>query len=192
MPEAAGQRAAEVGQDVGEQIGGDHHLERLRPQHEARRHRVDQPLLGLDARVLGATRRNTSSQSIMPYCWAFDLVTLVTFLRLRVSARSKAKRMIRSQPSSVKRPAWMAISLPGPRPAQIAPADAGVLALAVLAHHHPVHVLGASRCAAGSATPGSSRTGRMLAYWSKPWQIASRRPHRLMWSGTPGQPTAPK
>jgi hypothetical protein len=36
------------------------------------------------------------------------------------------------------------------------------------------------------------RVGRTLAYWSNPWQIGSRRPHRLTWSGTSGAPTAPK
>ncbi len=44
----------------------------------------------------------------------------------------------------------------------------------------------------GLGTPGSSRTGRTQAYWSNPWQMASRSPQRLMWSGTSGQPTAPK
>ena len=71
----------------------------------------------------------------------------------------------------------MATRLPGPRAARLRPPMPGVLALAVLAHHDPVHRLGvASR--SGLGTPGSRRTGRMLAYWSKPWQMASRRPHR--------------
>src|SRR5487761_741391 len=38
----------------------------------------------------------------MPYCWALLLVTLQTLRRARVRARSKAKRMMRSQPTSVK------------------------------------------------------------------------------------------
>ena len=41
-------------------------------------------------------------------------------------------------------------------------------------------------------TPGSTRAGRTLAYWSKPWQIGRRRPQSDTWSGTSGAPTAPK
>ena len=44
----------------------------------------------------------------------------------------------------------------------------------------------------GLVIPGSTRAGRTLAYWSNGWQIASLRPQRLMWSGTSGEPTAPK
>ena len=31
--------------------------------------------------------------------------------------------------------------------------------------------------ASGLVTPGSTRAGRTFAYWSKPWQIGSRKPH---------------
>ena len=83
MPRLPAEGAAEVGEDVAEEIGADDDLERLRPQHEARRHRVDQPLLGLDVRVVARRRgAKTSSQRTMPYCWALLLVTLVTFRRL--------------------------------------------------------------------------------------------------------------
>ena len=44
----------------------------------------------------------------------------------------------------------------------------------------------------GLVIPGSTRAGRTLAYWSKPWQIGRRRPHSDTWSGTFGAPTAPK
>ena len=44
----------------------------------------------------------------------------------------------------------------------------------------------------GLVIPGRMRVGRTLAYWSSGWQIASRRPHSVMWSGTSGAPTAPK
>jgi len=40
--------------------------------------------------------------------------------------------------------------------------------------------------------PGRTREGLTLAYWSKPWQIGSRRPQSETWSGTSGAPTAPK
>ena len=39
--------------------------------------------------------------------------------------------------------------------------------------------------------PGSTRVGRTLAYWSNGWQIASRSPHSVMWSGTSGAPAEP-
>jgi hypothetical protein len=39
--------------------------------------------------------------------------------------------------------------------------------------------------------PGRMRVGRTLAYWSKPWQIFSRRPHSVMWSGIFGSPAEP-
>ena len=41
-----------------------------------------------------------------------------------------------------------------------------------------------SPLASGLFTPGSTRAGRTLAYWSKPWQIGRRRPQSEMWSGT--------
>ena len=44
----------------------------------------------------------------------------------------------------------------------------------------------------GDLMPGSTRAGRTLAYWSKPWQIGRRKPQSETWSGTSGAPTAPK
>ena len=44
----------------------------------------------------------------------------------------------------------------------------------------------------GLVIPGRMRVGRTLAYWSSGWQMASRSPHKVMWSGTSGAPTAPK
>ena len=43
----------------------------------------------------------------------------------------------------------------------------------------------------GLTMPGRTRVGRTLAYWSSGWQMASRRPHRVMWSGTSGTPADP-
>ena len=127
----------------------------------------------------------------MPYCWALDLVTLDTFFTVRVRARSNAKRMMRSQPFSVNSAVCRATSLPGPRPLQVASAQAGVFAFAVLPDDDPVQSV-SSALRSGRRTPGRNFTGRMLAHWSKFWVMFSRRPHRLMWSGTLGQPTAPK
>ncbi len=127
----------------------------------------------------------------MPYCWALDLVTEETFLRGRVRARSNANRMIRSQPFSVNRAVCRATSLPGPRPARLRPPKPAYSpSLFSRTTTQSSSVWSALR--SGETTPGWKCTGRTLAHWSKFWQIRSRRPHRLMWSGTVGQPTAPK
>ena len=44
----------------------------------------------------------------------------------------------------------------------------------------------------GLFRPGSNRTGRRLTYWLKARRIGMSRPHSETWSGTPGQPTAPR
>ena len=43
----------------------------------------------------------------------------------------------------------------------------------------------------GLVMPGRMRVGRTLAYWSNGWQMASRKPHSVMWSGTSGAPAEP-
>ena len=86
---AAGEGAAEIGEDVAEEVGGDDHIERFRPEHEAGSHRVDEPVSVSTSGYSAATRAKTSFQSVIAYCWALSLVTLVT-LRRRVRARSKA------------------------------------------------------------------------------------------------------
>ena len=49
------------------------------------------------------------------------------------------------------------------------------------------------RPASGDGTPGISRTGRRLTYWSNSRRNRISEPHSEMWSGTlAGQPTAPK
>ena len=48
----AGERRAEVGEDVAEQVGADHHVEPVRVAHEMRRQDVDVILVRLDVRVL--------------------------------------------------------------------------------------------------------------------------------------------
>ena len=49
------------------------------------------------------------------------------------------------------------------------------------------------RLASGQATPGISRTGRKLTYWSNSRRNSTSEPHSETWSGTlEGQPTAPK
>ena len=127
----------------------------------------------------------------MPYCWALDLVTEETFFTVRVRARSKAKRMMRSQPFSVNSAVCRATSLPGPRPLRFRPPrPAYSPSLFSRTTTQSSSVLSALR--SGDWTPGRNFTGRMLAHWSKFWVMFRRRPQRLMWSGTFSQPTAPK
>src|SRR5260370_251619 len=48
------------------------------------------------------------------------------------------------------------------------------------------------RLASGDGTPSNRRTGRRFTYSSKSRRIGISRPHSETWSGTPGQPTAPR
>ncbi len=50
--EAAGKCRCQVGQDVGVQVGRDHHVQRMGLQHHARRHGVDQFAVNLDVRIV--------------------------------------------------------------------------------------------------------------------------------------------
>ena len=126
----------------------------------------------------------------MAWRWAFDLVTTVSSLRGRERGEREGEAEDaldagaghdRDVGRDLDRQAAMR-----------APADAGILALGILAHDHPVELRAAHLAQRAYVIPGSTRAGRTLAYWSNGWQIASRRPQRLMWSGTSGEPTAPK
>ena len=99
--------------------------------------------------------------------------------------------MIRSQPTSVNRAVSSATSPPWPRALRLRPPmPAYSPSLFSRTTTQLVPVSAGSR--SGPRTPGRKVTGRTLAHRSRPWQMASRRPHRLTWSGTLGQPTAPK
>ena len=127
----------------------------------------------------------------MPYCWALDLVTLDTFFTVRVRARSNAKRMIRSQPLSVNNAVCSATSLPGPRALRLRP-PRPAYSPSLFSRTTTQSSSVSSALRSGETTPGKNFTGRMLAHWSKFWVMFSRRPHSETWSGTVGQPTAPK
>ena len=79
-----------------------------------------------------------SSQNTMPWRCALDLVTTVRCFAGAAVATSKANRMIRSTPRRVKIAISVATSSGRPRCA--AAALAGIFALAVLPHDHPVEV----------------------------------------------------
>ncbi len=124
----------------------------------------------------------------MPCRWAFDLVTMVSSLRGRERASLKAKRMMRATPARVNidtsvaassgRPLWTRPPTPAYSPSEfsrtITQSSSGPVTLR-----------------SGLVMPGRMRVGRTLAYWSNGWQMASRRPHSVMWSGTSGAPAEP-
>ena len=53
MPDRAGERRREIGQNVGVQVGGDDGVEARRLQHHAGRHRVDQHLVARYVGIFG-------------------------------------------------------------------------------------------------------------------------------------------
>ena len=99
----------------------------------------------------------------MPYCCAFDLVTLVTLWR-----RAGQRQVEREADDPLAAFFGEQAGLDGDGFAraaggEIAAADAGVLALGVLAHDDPVQCRRVG-LASGLGTPGRKRTGRTLAY----------------------------
>ena len=87
-----------------------------------------------------ATSAAISSHITMPWRWALDLVTTVSSLRGRERASSKAKRMMRVTPAAGEN-GHLGGDLLG-KASMGAPALPGILALGILAHDHPVQVLG--------------------------------------------------
>ena len=125
----------------------------------------------------------------MPCFCALDLVTTVSNLRGRDAAISKAVFMIRVTPARVKMAVSVAISSGWPRWARppwpaYSPSE--------FSRTITQSISPGFTARSGLVRPGSTRVGRILAYWSKPWQMRSRRPQRVMSSGTCWSPTAPK
>ncbi len=122
----------------------------------------------------------------MPWRIAFDLVTSVRRFLGRRRAVSKAWRWMRSTPArvntavsvptSIGRPRWARPPWPAYSPSEFSRMMTQSIA---------------SAPASGLRTPGSSRVGRTLAYWSKPCAIGRRRPQSEMSSGTSWLPTEP-
>ncbi len=136
-----------------------------------------------------ATSAAISSHSTMPCRWALDLVTTVNSLRGRERASAKANRMMRATPARVKIETSVATSSGRPR-CERPPCPA-------YSPSEFSRTITQSRCLgvtprSGLSIPGRMRVGRTLAYWSNGWQMASRSPHSVTWSGTSGAPTAPK
>ena len=135
-----------------------------------------------------ATSAAISSHITMPKRCAFDLVTTVRPLRGRERASAKAKRMMRVTLARVNSATSVAVSCGRPRCERPPwPAYSPSEFSRTITQSRSAGVTSLS----GLVIPGRRRIGRTLAYWSRPWQIASRNPHRLTWSGTSGDPTAP-
>ena len=93
---------------------------------------------------------------------------------------SKAKRMIRSTPRRVKIAVSVATSSGRPRCTRPPwPAYSPSLFSRTITQSRSPGPTSRS----GEVMPGRMRVGRTLAYWSRPWQIGSRRPHSVTWSG---------
>ena len=163
--QAAGQRGGQVAQDVGMQVGGDQRVQRGRAVDHARGGGVDQFLVPAHiGELLGDLQPRSRPTSPSRGAARCDLVTTVSSLRGRDCASWKAKRMMRSTPARV---IMRHVGGHLDRVALVrAAADAGVFALGVLAHDHPVQVFGpaalraARRCRAGCAWAARWRTGR--------------------------------
>ena len=124
-----------------------------------------------------ATSAAISSHITMAWRCAFDLVTTVSSLRGRERARRNAKRMMRATPARViidtsvatssGRPWWTRPPTPAYSPSEFSRTITQSSS-------------GPDTLRSGLVMPGRMRVGRTLAYWSNGWQMASRRPHRVM------------
>ena len=135
-----------------------------------------------------ATCAAISSHITIAWRWALDLVITVSSLRGRDRASPKAKRMIRSTPARVMIDTSVATSIGWPwctRPPT--PAYSPSVFSRTITQSRSA----GSQRFSGASMPGRMRVGRTLAYWSKPWQIFSRRPHSVTWSGMCGSPAEP-
>ena len=135
-----------------------------------------------------ATCAAISSHMTIAWRCALLLVITVSSLRGRDCASLKAKRMIRSTPARVMMDTSVAASIGWPwwtRPPTPAYSPSEFSRTITQSRSRGPQRL------SGASMPGSTRVGRTLAYWSKPWQIFSRRPHSVMWSGMSGSPAEP-
>ena len=137
--EPALKRAADVGDDVAEQVVGDDHLELAGILDQEHGQRVDVEMRWRRSPgTRAATSLNTRCHNAWPCCMALLLSAMHTRVSPWAAAYSKAWRMMRCTPFQVLISSWMATSSVGA--GLEAPADADVDALGVLAEHHEVDV----------------------------------------------------
>ena len=135
-----------------------------------------------------ATSAAISSHITMAWRCALLLVTTVNWRRGRDRASLNAKRTMRSTPTRVMMDTSVATSIGCPwwaRPPTPAYSPSEFSRTITQSRSCGLQRL------SGASMPGRMRVGRTLAYWSKPWQIFSRRPHSVMWSGMCGSPAEP-
>ncbi len=135
-----------------------------------------------------ATCAAISSHITMPWRWALDFVTTVSNLRGRERASLKAKRITRVTPARVNMATSVAASSGNPRCTR-PPTPA--YSPSEFSRTITQSSSGPDTARSGLTMPGRMRVGRTLAYWSNGWQMASRSPHSVMWSGTSGAPAEP-
>ena len=118
-----------------------------------------------------------------------DLVAEVRCFFGRDRASSNAYRRIRSTPLRVKTVSWITISFSVPSKARppIEEYSPSLFSRTTQKSMSP-----GLRSRSGEGTPSISRTGRMFAYCWNSRRIGIKRPQSETWSGTPGNPTAPR
>ena len=184
---AALQRGGDVGEDVAEEVRGDDDVEAVRVAHHARGEGVDEHALVADVRVLG---RDLLRDLVPEHVAVARRVRLGRARHDAAPRRGELERVADDALDAARVKTPVSIADLVREPLVRAPADAGVLALGVLAHEEHVDVRAAAP-PSGEGTPSSSRAGRMFAHRSRPWRIGQESPHRVTWSGTDGSPTAP-
>ena len=172
----------QVGEDVGRLVATTVSMVWL--QGHAHGHGVDQHLVPASRRGTRAPPRRRSrptSPCRAAGRWTWSPRSAACAAR---AASAKAKRMMRSTPARVN----IDTSVPPP------PAGRGARGRQRRRTRPPSSRARSPSRASGPVTlrsglvmPGRMRVGRTLAYWSKGWQMARRRPHSVMWSGTSGR-----
>jgi hypothetical protein len=140
--QAAGESRREIAENVGMQVGRDDRIDRLRLQHHARRHRVDEFLVDADFGIVLADERG-------------DLVPEHHAVALRVRFGDDREMPPRPRPRHIEGEAHDALDADAGEDCRLgrhllgqaamdAPAVAGIFALAVLADDDPVEIGGAA------------------------------------------------
>ncbi|CAI6229417.1 unnamed protein product [Periconia digitata] len=136
-----------------------------------------------------ATSQKILSQNTIPCRCAFDLVTIVSFLRGLSFAVRNAKCMMRSTAALVNTETSVAIAC-GSSSCEIPPCpeySPSLFSLTITQSISPTFTP-----SNGLLVPSSILVGLTLTYWFSVLRIGRIRPHKLTWSGTFGHPTAPK
>jgi len=158
------------------QVGGDDRVDAFRPQHHPGGHRIDQFLVEGDIGEVAAGLDG----DLVPHHHAVTLGVRFGHER-QVLARARA-RQFECEPHDPADPVRVKDCRPGGdflrKTAMVRPPLPAYSPSLFLADDDPVEI-GRPAIAQRAGDAGSIRVGRTLAYWSSPWQIGSRRPHRV-------------